>query len=123
MNHHRPSRFWLTLTALDAFVLGGLVAVLLVRQMLIAIMLRLVTAPAQAELLNVLDHLLPYTLGYVAAALLLLCLTLAAWMRTCPRAGGRAGLILLMALVVGALLVAGRKFAGIAVMALGRVLP
>jgi hypothetical protein len=52
----------------------------------------------------------------------MLCLTLAAWMGTRPRAGYRAGLVLLMPLVVGALLMAGRMFAGIAGMALGRVL-
>jgi hypothetical protein len=69
---------WLIRVGLNGFVLGGLSAVLLVRQLLLTIMARLVTVTAQAEILNVLDHLLPYVLGYGAAAVLMAVITLTA---------------------------------------------
>ena len=80
MNKARPSRLWTVLIAVDAFVLGGLVAVLLVRQLIVTIMLRLTSAAAQAEVLNMLDHPLPYTLGYLAAVMVLGLVTLAVWL-------------------------------------------
>jgi hypothetical protein len=63
------------LLLLDAFTIGGLVVILLVRQLLLDIMGRLISPTAQAEILNVLDHLLPYSLAYLGATLLLVLLT------------------------------------------------
>lgn len=60
-----------SLIVLDAFVLGAVAALYGVRQVLVTTMLRLVSASAQAEILNVLDHLLPYFIGALATALTL----------------------------------------------------
>jgi hypothetical protein len=79
----RPSTLC-ALLILDAFALGGLVAVELVRQLLISIMNRLISAAAQAEILNVLDHLFPYQVGYLGATFLISLITISAylWLRT-----------------------------------------
>ncbi len=74
------------LLLLDAFVAGGVVALILVNQLLETIMARLLTIEAAQEILNVLDHLLPYWVGYIGASLLLGVITLVAflwlWLRT-----------------------------------------
>ncbi len=63
---------WLeALLLLTIFALGGLVAMELVQRLLEDLMAQLVTVEAQAEILNGLDHLLPYRLGYIGATLLL----------------------------------------------------
>ncbi len=66
-----PSK-WAVVTSilmLDTFVLGGAIALALVHAMLVTTMYRLITPEAQAEILNVLDHMLPYYFGYGIAAL------------------------------------------------------
>lgn len=59
------------LIVLDAFALGALVGVYAVQQVLVDTMNRLVSASAQAEILNALDHLLPYFIGSIAVVLML----------------------------------------------------
>jgi hypothetical protein len=68
---------------LDAFVLGALVSLFLVQRLLVRIMKRLLTGSAQGEILNVLDHLLPYWAGWIVALLGLLLVTagLGLWRR------------------------------------------
>ena len=83
-----PRPIWFkALLLLDAFALGGLVAIELVRQLLESIGNRLITVEAQAEILNVLDHLLPYWLGYIGGSLLLGWITVGAylWLKTRSR--------------------------------------
>jgi len=83
-----PRPFWfVALLLLDAFALGGLVAIELVRQLLESIGNRLITVEAQAEILNILDHLFPYWLGYVGLSLLLGLITVGAylWLKTRSR--------------------------------------
>ena len=76
-----PRPLWLSaLLVLDAFALGGLTAMGLVRQLLESTMDRLITVAAQAEILNVLDHLLPYWLGYIGVSLLLGWITVGAYL-------------------------------------------
>ena len=76
-----PRPLWfVALLLLDAFVLGGLVAMGLVRQSLESTMNQLITVEAQAEILNVLDHLLPYWLGYIGISLLLGLTTVGAYL-------------------------------------------
>lgn len=71
--------FWLQgLVVLDSFVLGGCLALILVHDLLTTIMFRLVSGDAQGEILNVLDHLLPYQFGFWGAALFLSALTMVA---------------------------------------------
>ncbi len=78
-----PRRFSLArvLAVLEVFLAGGFVAVLLVRQLLLDIMHRLVSGAAQGEILNVLDQLLPYTLGYMLALLVVGSLAALAWLQ------------------------------------------
>ena len=83
-----PRPIWFkALLLLDAFVLGGLVAMGLVRQSLESTMNQLITVEAQAEILNILDHLFPYWLGYVGLSLLLGLITVGAylWLKTRSR--------------------------------------
>ena len=83
-----PRPLWfVALLLLDAFALGGLVAMELVRQLLESIGNRLITVEAQAEILNILDHLTPYWLGYVGVSLLLGLITAGAylWLKTRSR--------------------------------------
>ncbi len=83
-----PRPLWfVALLLLDAFVLGGLVAMRLVLYLLESTMDRLIKVEAQAEILNVLDHLLPYWLGYVGLSLLLGLITVGAylWLKTRSR--------------------------------------
>ena len=68
------------LLAVEIFLAGGLVALLLVRQLLLTIMGRLISAAAQAEILNVLDQLLPYYVAYGLALLSVGLLTVWAWL-------------------------------------------
>jgi hypothetical protein len=71
---------WTFVALLDGLAFGGLLAMLLVRNLLLTIVARLVTATAQAEILNVLDQLLPYVLGFAAASLGMAVVTLITWM-------------------------------------------
>ena len=83
-----PRPLWFNaLLLLDAFALGGLVAMELVRQLLEIIGNRLITVEAQSVILHVLDHLLPYWLGYVGVSLLLGLITVGAylWLKTRAR--------------------------------------
>lgn len=75
------------LLLLDAFVLGGLVAMWLVYQELVSTMHRLIKIEAQQEILNALDHLLPYWVYYIGIALVMALLTLGIvlWPRTRSR--------------------------------------
>ena len=66
------------LVLLDAFMLGGVLAMVLVRDLLVTIMYRLISGEAQGEILNVLDHMLPYQFAFWGAALGLSVLTSAA---------------------------------------------
>jgi len=72
------------LALLTTFTLGGWVAVELTQRLLQSIADRLVTAEAQAEILNALDHFLPYRIVFVGAALLLAWITGGAylWLRS-----------------------------------------
>jgi hypothetical protein len=111
----RNYRLWLAVAAADAFVLGGLVAVLLVRQLLLTIMVRLTSVAAQAEILNVLDHLLPYSLAYGAGTIVMVFVTLVAGIATRPRAPWLAAAVIVAPLAAGALYLALRMLAGVAV--------
>ena len=73
------------LLALEIFLAGGLTALLLVRQLLLTIMARLISAAAQAEILNVLDHLLPYYVAYGLALLAVGLLIAATWLWSSAR--------------------------------------
>jgi hypothetical protein len=79
------------LALLNGLALGGLTAILLVRQLLLTIMYRLVTATAQAEILNVLDHLLPYVAAYVAAVVVMMGLTVLVVTVSLARKSGGTG--------------------------------
>ena len=68
----------LVLYLLDAFVLGGLVALMAVAQVLKSILGRLVSIEAGQEILNVQDHLFPYYVAYIVAFVVLALLTLGA---------------------------------------------
>ena len=67
------------LLAVDLFLAGGLVALLLVRNMLTTTMYALVTPAAQAERLNVLDKLLSYYAVYTIALIVAAVLTALVW--------------------------------------------
>jgi hypothetical protein len=95
----------------NGFAAGGLIAVLLVRQLLLTIMHRLVSAQAQAEILNVLDHLLPHTLVWAAACALALLLAAVAALWPRHRLGA----------LIGLLPVAGLALVGAAAWLLGRL--
>ena len=73
------------LFGLELFLAGGLAALLLVRQLLLTIMARLISATAQAEILNVLDHLLPYYVAYGLALLAVGLLAGATWLWSLAR--------------------------------------
>jgi hypothetical protein len=79
----RPTWFKVLLL-LDAFALGGLAVWRLVLTLLENIMQQLITGEAQAEIINVLDHLVPYWLAHTGVLLLLGLLTIGAyvWLRT-----------------------------------------
>ncbi len=82
----------LVLYLLDAFALGGCVALLAVRQVVLGIMARIQAAAAAGQLdsaragsaggdyLNLLDHLLTYDLAFGAAFLVFMLFTLTAWL-------------------------------------------
>jgi hypothetical protein len=76
----RSHLFFLVLYLLDAFMLGGLVALLAVSQLLESIKNRVVTMEAASEILNVQDQLLPYYVAFIGAFLALALLTLGAWL-------------------------------------------
>jgi len=80
----RSPLWFKALGLLTVFTFGGWVATELTQGLLQRIADRLVTVEAQAEILNVLDHLLPYRIGYVAATFLLIWITVGAylWLRT-----------------------------------------
>ncbi len=80
----RSPLWFKALALLITFTLGGLVATELTQRLLQDIADRLVTVEAQAEILNALDHLLPYRIGYVGATFLLIWVTVGAylWLRT-----------------------------------------
>jgi hypothetical protein len=73
------------LLALEIFLAGGFVALLLVRRLLLTIIVRLTSGAAQAEILNVLDHLLPYYFGYGLALLVVGLLTAGIWLAQAAR--------------------------------------
>lgn len=76
VNASQQSPVWLYgVVVMDAFVLGGVLAMILVNDLLTTIMYRLVSGEAQGEILNVLDHILPYQIGFWGAALVLTVLT------------------------------------------------
>ncbi len=96
-----PRPLWLNaLLLLDAFALGGLVAMGLVRQLLESTMDRLITVAAQSEILNVLDHLLPYWLGYVGVSLLLGWITVGAYLSLKTRSRIMITLTLMIPLIL-----------------------
>lgn len=79
----QPSRrptWFNVLLLLDAFALGGLAVWRLVLTLLENIMQQLITGGAQAEIINVLDHLVPYWLAHTGVSLLLGLLTVGAYM-------------------------------------------
>jgi len=63
------------LLAFDIFIFGGLVALQTVHRMLVAAMERQQTAGAQATIYNLMDHMIPYHLGFAGALVALLLLT------------------------------------------------
>jgi hypothetical protein len=73
-----------TLLLFDAFVLGGTLAMIPVMQLLESTLDRLIKVEAQQEILNVIDHLIPYWLGYIGVSLLLGLTTIGryVWLRT-----------------------------------------
>ncbi len=80
-----PRPLWFkALLLLDAFALGGLVAMELVRQLLQSIGNRLITVGAQSIILHVLDQLILYWLSYVEVSLFLGLITFGAylWLKT-----------------------------------------
>ncbi len=80
----RSPLWFKALALLTMFTFGGWVAMELTQRLLQDIADRLVTVGAQAEILNALDHLFPYRIGYVGATFLLIWITVAAylWLRT-----------------------------------------
>ena len=80
----RSPLWFKALSLLTTFALGGWVAVELTQRLLQSIADRLVTAEAQAEILNALDHFFPYRIVFVGAALLLTWITGGAylWLRS-----------------------------------------
>ncbi len=80
----RSPHWFKALLLLTTFTLGGLVATELTQRLLQDIADRLITVEAQAEILNVLDHFLPYRIGYVGATFLLTSVTVGGylWLRT-----------------------------------------
>lgn len=78
------------LLALDAFLAGGLVALLLVRNLLLTTMYALITPTAQAEILNVLDKMLPYYAVYTLALIISGMLTAFVWWSRARPASPRA---------------------------------
>lgn len=82
----RPLPIWFNaLLLLDAFVVGGLTALVLVNRLLQDIMYRSIAM--SPDLLNALDHLLPYLAFYFAALVLLAWITGGTflWLRTRAR--------------------------------------
>ena len=63
------------LVVADAAFVGGFATLLLVDALLVQIMHRLVTGEAQGEILNVIDHLLPYYFAFGTLALTLTIVT------------------------------------------------
>ncbi len=80
----RSALWFEALALLTVFTFGGSVAMELTQRLLQDIADRLVTVEAQAEILNALDHLFPYRIGYVGATFLLIWITVGAylWLRT-----------------------------------------
>ncbi len=74
--------FLFILLVLDAFVLGGCVTLVIVNQSLNDMMKRLVTIEAQSQILDVLDHLIPYYMVYGGLLLLLILITISVWIWT-----------------------------------------
>ena len=77
--HGAPQTVARVLVALEIFLAGGLAALLMVRRLLLTIMDRLISGQAQGEILNVLDHLLPYYVAYFAALVVVGILAATAW--------------------------------------------
>jgi hypothetical protein len=67
------------LLGVDALLAGGVAALLLVRQLLLTDFDRSISVVAQDEILNVLDHLIPYFVWSAAGLALALVATLTAW--------------------------------------------
>jgi hypothetical protein len=67
------------LLVLDAFVMGGCVTLVVVNQFLNGMMKQLVTIEAQSQILDVLDHLIPYYVVYGGLLLLLILITISVW--------------------------------------------
>ncbi len=70
------------LAALDAFVLGGLVALFMVNRFLDSHLARYVQGDFMSEastILDLMDNLLAYFAGYIVALLVLLLITAVAW--------------------------------------------
>ena len=96
-----PRPLWFNaLLLLDAFALGGLVALRLVLHLLESTMDRLIKVEAQAEILNVLDHLVLYWLGYIGVSLLLGWITVGAylWLKT------RSRIVITLTLIIPSIL-------------------
>lgn len=79
--HRRRFPVLATLLALDAFALGGLVALLMVNRFLNnhVIYYAQTNMPAASTILDLLDDLLLYLAGYIGALLILLLTTVVAW--------------------------------------------
>src|SRR5512135_1219843 len=83
-----PRPVWfIALLLLDAFALGGLVALRIVFNYLESSMGLVITMEAGEEILNELDHLFPYWVGYIGVSLLLVLITVGAalWLKTRSR--------------------------------------
>ena len=112
--HRRHVPVLSILVTLDAFFLGGLVALLLVNRFLNNHLARYAQGDLWAEgsaILDLMDGLLVYFVGYIGALLILLSITAVIWVWSKTQSQIlRYGVILLLVLIV--LLVVGIGWAG-----------
>jgi len=94
--------FLFILLVLDAFVLGGCVTLVIVNQSLNDMMKRLVTIEAQSQILDVLDHLIPYYMVYAGLLLLLILITISVWIWTTTETWLRYAVPLVLILISAA---------------------
>ena len=112
--HQRRVPVLSILVTLDAFFLGGLVALLMVNRFLDKHLARYVQGDFWAEgsaILDLMDNLLLYFVGYIGALLVLLSITAVIWVWSKTQSQLlRYGVILLLVLIV--LLVVGIGWVG-----------
>jgi hypothetical protein len=95
----RQNSLLFILVVLDASLIGGCVTLAMVNQLLNSMMQRMVSIEARLQILDAMDHLVPYYVVYGGLLLLLIMTTISVWVWTITETRLRYGLPLVFALL------------------------